>query len=392
MQHYIIHYAEIALKNKNRFWFEQTLQKRIAQRCNEIAPCKVHRLQGRFLIEFAVTPDVELVSDNLLKIFGLANFIPGGFAAPSLEELKKNLGRELERCKFSSFAVRARRAEKNFPVSSQYVNEEIGRFVKELTQTKVDLENPETTIHIELFEDRIFYGFKKIAGPGGLPVGIAGKVMTLLSGGIDSPVAALRMMKRGCESLFLHFHSAPFVTIQSEDKALELSEILAQFQDGGVFLSVPFGEIQRQIIAKTPEAFRVLLYRRMMLRIAEVLAREYKCLGLVTGESLSQVASQTLSNLAAIESVVDMPLFRPLIGMDKIEIIEEAKKFKTFEISIRPHDDCCSFMLPKFPKTNSRIEELDAIEKGLDIDSLVQKGVKEAKSYQLLAIGHQPKD
>lgn len=383
MKHYILHYGEIALKNQNRFLFENALQARIASCINEVAPCKIHRLPGRFWMEFAASPHPELIQNKLAKIFGLVNFIPCGRAEPSLDALKENIARELTTHKFSSFAVRAKRAEKIFPVSSQYVNEEIGRFIQKETAAQVNLDNPETTIYIELFKDHIFYGFEKIPGPGGLPVGTAGKVLALLSGGIDSPVACWRMMKRGCEVVFAHFHSAPFTSAESEDKTLELAECLAQYQDGGIMISIPFGEIQRQIVANTPQDFRVLLYRRMMLRIAELLAKQHLCLGLVTGECLSQVASQTLSNLATIESVACLPVFRPLIGMDKVEIIDQARKIGTFDISIRPHEDCCSFMLPKHPKTRSRSEELENIEKGLDVDGMVKKGVEESKIYEL---------
>ncbi|OGQ05992.1 MAG: tRNA 4-thiouridine(8) synthase ThiI [Deltaproteobacteria bacterium RIFCSPLOWO2_01_44_7] len=383
MQHYILHYGEIALKNKNRSFFENALQRRVALRCREIAPLTLHKLPGRFWMEFAVTPNAQVVQNKLSKIFGLANFMPCERAEASLENLKENLDRSLITQKFSTFAVRAKRAEKNFPVGSQYVNEEIGRFIQLKTNARVNLDQPETTVHIELFQNHIFYSFEKIPGLGGLPVGVSGKVAVLLSGGIDSPVAAWRMMKRGCEALFIHFHSAPFASAQSEDKALELAEMLANYQDGGSLLCVPFGEIQRQIVSKAPEDYRVLLYRRMMLRIAENLAIKNGCQALVTGEALSQVASQTLSNLSAIESVSNLPVFRPLIGMDKLEIIEQARKIGTFDISIKPHEDCCSLMLPKHPKTRSTKEGLDRVELRLEIDSLVKKGVEEVKTYEL---------
>lgn len=383
MQHYLLHYSEIALKFRNRFFFEKALMDSITSRFKDIAPCKLHRLQGRFWLEFKVSPDPEIVSSVLGKIFGLANFIPCGRAGASLPELKQNLDRELEGEKFSSFAVRAKRADKTFPVSSQYVNEEIGHFIQMKTKAAVNLTNPETTIHIELFEDKIFYGFRKIKGLGGLPAGVSGRVMVLLSGGIDSPVAAWRMMKRGCEVFFVHFHSAPFASAESEDKAVELAEALAVYQKGGILISVPFGEIQRQIVANTPESMRVLLYRRMMLRIAEKLAREHGCLALVTGEALAQVASQTLSNLASVESVATLPVLRPLIGMDKMEIVDQAQKIGTFNISIKPHEDCCTFMIPKSPRTRSRPEELETAEKKLDIEGSVLKGVKESKIYEL---------
>lgn len=383
MRHFLLHYGEIALKKGNRNFFEGTLQKNISGRLKSIGPCNVRKLSGRFLLEFPAPPDLQAVSGSLQKIFGLVNFIPCRSTDVSLENLKQDMGRALEKEKFSSFAVRAKRCEKNFPVGSQFVNEEIGRFVQGKTGAQVDLENPETTVHIELFGDRIFYGFKKIPGPGGLPVGIAGRVALLLSGGIDSPVAGFRMMKRGCEAHFIHFHSAPFTKKESFDKAMELAEKLTEYQNSGILISVPFGEIQRQIVAKTEEGYRVLLYRRMMLRIAEKLAREYGAQALVTGESLSQVASQTLSNLATIEKVSTLPVFRPLIGMDKVEIIDEARKIGTFDISIRPHEDCCSFMVPKHPKTSSKAEVLEQIERDLEVDEWIVKGVKEGKIFEL---------
>ncbi|MDP2600780.1 MAG: tRNA uracil 4-sulfurtransferase ThiI [Deltaproteobacteria bacterium] len=383
MKRVILHYGEIALKNKNRFLFEQALQKRIQGICMKIAPCRVHRLEGRLLLDFAATPDVEALTNSLSKICGLSNFIFCDVADPSLEKLKQGIEMHLQDIVFSSFAVRAKRAQKTFPLSSQFINEEIGGFVKEKTGARVDLETPEATLYIELFEDKIFYGFNKVKGVGGLPVGIAGKVMGLLSGGIDSPVACFRMMKRGCEMMFIHFYSAPFTSPQSLDKVLELAEALGEYQDGGRMISIPFGEIQKEIIAKTPENYRVLVYRRMMLRIAEKMAKEHGCLALATGESLSQVASQTLSNLTSIEQAVTMPVLRPLIGMDKTEIIDEARKIGTFNTSIQPHEDCCSFMIPKHPKTKSTCEELERIEKDLEIDALVQKGVKECKVFDL---------
>lgn len=319
----------------------------------------------------------------LKKIFGIVNFIPCACCEPSLEKLANDLLGELGNYSFESFAVRAKKCEEQIPVGSQFVNETIGHRVKEKTGARVDLENPQTTIHIAMFQDRFFYGFEKIAGAGGLPVGVAGIVAGLLSGGIDSPVACLRMMKRGCKVLFIHFYSAPFVPEASLDKTVELAECLAQYQGGGLLLAVPFGEIQRQIVAKSEAAWRVLLYRRMMLRIAEVLAREHGCLGLVTGESLSQVASQTLSNLNTIERAIELPVHRPLIGMDKVEIVEEARRFGTFDLSIRPHPDCCSFMVPKHPKTRSNPKDLEKIEADLALDDWVARGVKEAKKYEL---------
>lgn len=383
MRHTLCHYGEIALKKNNRGWFEQALKRNIERQLKSHAALKVQKLPGRIWIEFPTPPQREAAHTRLKKIFGIVNFIPCACCEASLLKLKEGMVKALDHCAFASFAVRAKKCEPQLPLGSQYVNEEIGRFVQEITKARVDLENPQTTIYIEMFRDRFFYGLEKVEAAGGLPVGVAGTVAGLLSGGIDSPVACLRMMKRGCRIVFIHFHSAPFTSEQSLDKTLELAEFLGGFQGGGVLLAVPFGEIQREIVANTPEAYRVLLYRRMMLRIGEVLAREYGGEGLVTGESLSQVASQTLSNLAGIEAAAGLPVFRPLIGMDKVEIVREARGFGTYDISIQPHEDCCSFMVPKHPKTQSRPEALARLEANLPVDAWVAKGVKEAKRYEL---------
>lgn len=383
MQHLLLHYGEIALKQKNRGLFERALVDHIHRKCSKIGPCQVRKLPGRISLEFAAPVDEKTVTERLQKIGGVVNFIPCTVTPPSLDKLRESLGLALLERNWKSFAVRAKRADKNFPVGSQFVNETIGAFVVEKTGAKVDLTNPETTIWIECLSDRILYGFEKIRGMGGMPCETAGRVAGLLSGGIDSPVALWRMIRRGCGVDFIHFHSTPLTNEAAVEKALDLAEMLNDFQSSAKFFSVPFGEIQRKIIAATSEPYRVLLYRRLMFRIAEKIAREHRLQGLVTGESLAQVASQTLENLAAIESVVSIPVYRPLVGMDKEEIVAQARRIGTFEKSTEPHDDCCSFMTPKRPKTKARIRELDEEEKRLDIDGLVVKGVKETQIIQL---------
>lgn len=379
MQHILIHYGEIALKQKNRGFFERALMETLSRKCSKIAPCHVRRLPGRLIIEFAAPVNEKMLKERLQKISGVVNFIPCWVTPPSLEKLKEALDPILGTLFWESFAIRSKRASKNFPVGSQYVNEMIGAYVVEKTGAKVDLTKPKTTIWIELLDDRILFGFEKIRGMGGMPAETAGRIAGLLSGGIDSPVALWRMMRRGCGVDFIHFHSAPFTSEASVEKALDLAEVLTDYQKEARFFSVPFGEIQRKIIAATPEPYRILLYRRMMFRIAAKIATDHHLQGLVTGESLAQVASQTLENLAAIESVVSLPIYRPLIGMDKEEIIAEARRIGTFDLSTQPHEDCCSFMVPSRPKTKVRISELDDVEARLEIDALVEKGVKETQ-------------
>ena len=378
-QVYLVHYGEIALKGRNRRRFESMLATHIREVLKKIGAAQVRLLTGRIWIEFADAVSIQTVSDKLKKIFGIVHFAPTVRIAPTIEALKESLLQALPRHDFKSFAVRAHRGEQHFPVGGQWVNENIGAFVQEQTGWKVDLENPEVTIRITLLAKHIFYSFQKIAGPGGLPVGMGGRVGCLLSGGIDSPVAAYRLMKRGCQPVFIHFHSAPYTTPESQEKVWTLAEKLSEYCLEAEIVMVPFGTIQQAIVAQTEESYRVILYRRMMVRIACALAKQHHFRGLVTGESLGQVASQTLSNLAALDAVSDLPILRPLVGMDKEEIIQEARKIGTYETSIEPHQDCCSFMLPTNPRTQSRLPELEKVESALDVATLVAQGVAAAQ-------------
>jgi thiamine biosynthesis protein ThiI len=212
-----------------------------------------------------------------------------------------------------------------------------------------------------------------------MPLGVSGKVACLLSGGIDSPVAAYRMMKRGCKAVFVHFSGRPLVGRASEDKARELVQTLTAHQFYSHLYVIPFGEIQREIVLNTPAPFRVVLYRRMMLRIAEELARKERCWGLVTGDSLGQVASQTPENLAAVEEAVDLAVLRPLIGMDKLEIMAEARRIDTYEISIEPDQDCCKLFTPPHPSTKTSLDDIRRIERGLDLTGLMKQGLERAE-------------
>ena len=380
----LIHYGELALKGGNRRQFENRLLTNITAAVDSIRACSVRRLPGRIWIDFAESPISASVVDRLCRVFGVANLAPAMRVEPTLDNIRRAVTSLVQDDSFTSFAIRTRRGEKKFPMTSTDVNCDIGRLVEELTKARVDLDHPERTIDIELMDQHAFISSKKLRGPGGLPVGTAGKVACLISGGIDSPVAAWRVMKRGCFPLYIHFHSGPFTSIASVEKVTDLVEQLSQGLKGIQLVVVPFGAIQKEIITQGPEACRVLLYRRLMLRIAEAIAREEGCEALVTGEVLSQVASQTLSNLAAIEAVVTMPVLRPLLGMDKQEIVDEAKRIGTFATACEPHDDCCSFLVPTHPATHIKIEELDRIESKLDITRLVQAGLegKEVRDVQ----------
>jgi len=259
----------------------------------------------------------------------------------------------------------------------------IGARVKLASGAKVDLSNPDLTIYIEVLPDEAFIYFEKIQGPGGLPVGVSGTVVCLLSGGIDSPVAAYRMMKRGCRVVFVHFHSQPFADRTSQEKATELARLLTRYQYASRLYVVPFGETQQEVVARTAGRFRVLVYRRLMLRMAEEIARKEGAQALVTGESLGQVSSQTLENIAAIEEAATLPILRPLIGMDKEEITQQARQIGSYEISTIPDQDCCSMFTPRQVVTRATDDEISFTERTLDLKPLVQRALSAARLVEL---------
>jgi len=247
----------------------------------------------------------------------------------------------------------------------------------------VDLKNAELTIGIEILSRDAFFSLDKIPGPGGLPVGTSGRVISLISGGIDSPVAAYRMMQRGCRLIFVHFHSSPYLDKTSQEKVKELVKILTRHQFFSRLYLVPFGEIQRQIVTAVMRPLRVVLYRRMMVRIAEAVAAKETAAALVTGESLAQVASQTLQNLTVIEKAATLPILRPLVGMDKQEIIDQARRMGTFEISTLPDQDCCQLFVPQHPDTKASLIEVEKAESRLDLPALIQLGAENAEMKEI---------
>jgi thiamine biosynthesis protein ThiI len=263
------------------------------------------------------------------------------------------------------------------------VNQILGAAIQGATGARVDLDHAALTVAVDVLPGRAFFSLEKVPAAGGLPVGTSGRVLALLSGGIDSPVAAWRMMRRGCRVDFVHFHSAPFVDRTSQEKARELARILTQWElDADLYL-VPFGEAQRQIVTAVGRPLRVVLYRRMMLRIAEAIARRAGAAALVTGDSLGQVASQTLANLAVVGEATTLPLLRPLVGMDKSEIAAEAEALGTFETSIVPDQDCCSLFVPRHPATRADLDEVRALEARLDVPALVAATVAASERVRL---------
>ena len=378
MQSVIVHYQEIALKGKNRPWFIARLVRNLRAALSDLDVKNVRVLMGRIEIVLGDAAQWSVVRDRLTRVFGVGNFAKAGRAPLEIEAIAAAILEDLGDTTAASFRLSARRADKRFPLTSPEIEREVGGRIKEARQWTVNLAHPELTIHLETLTDQAFYFFGKDRGPGGLPVGVSGRVVCLLSGGIDSPVAAWRMMRRGCRVLFVHFHSYPVLSRASQEKARELVANLTRFQFSSRLLLVPFADIQQQVIVTVPPPLRVVLYRRLMMRIAERIAERNRALALVTGEVVGQVASQTLENMTRINDVVSMPVLRPLVGMDKEEITEAAQRLGTYPISIIPDQDCCTLFTPRHPATRAKPREVEQAESTLPIEEMVARAVDAA--------------
>jgi thiamine biosynthesis protein ThiI len=374
----VVHYQEIALKGNNRPWFISRLARNLRTATKDVGVREVRVLMGR--IEMVLDPSAswETVRDRVALVFGIANFARAESTPLDIEVITARILHDLGDTQVGSFRVAARRADKRFPLTSPEMEREIGGRIKAAKGWEVNLSHPEMKIHVEALTDEAFYYFRKEPGAGGMPAGTSGRVVCLLSGGIDSPVAAWRVMRRGCRALFVHFHSYPILSRASQEKARELVKLLTQYQYKSKLFLVPFGEIQQQVVLSVPPPLRVVIYRRLMMRIAETIARRNRAHALVTGEVVAQVASQTLENLAEINRVVTLPVLRPVVGFDKEEITAEAQRLGTFPISIIPDQDCCTLFTPRHPATKAKQPDVEAAERALPIEEMVARAVRNA--------------
>ena len=367
----IVRYHEIALKGRNRPFFVEKLADNLRRSLSDLPGVTVQPLSSRIAIQLPDEAPWETVRGRVETVFGVANFSRAGEVPTDLEALKRAAVEGLQGARFGSFRVTTRRSDKAFPLNSGEIDREVGAAVHNATGVRVDLEHPELTLWVEVLRDRILFSFEKHAGPGGFPVGSSGRVMALLSGGIDSPVAAWRMMKRGCRVVLAHFHAFPLQDRSTIDKTRELARILTRWQLRSRLLLIPFGPVQQTVVAACPAPLRVVLYRRFMMRIAEAQARRHRTRALVTGESLGQVASQTLDNMVVIGEAARGAVLRPLVGMDKEEITIQARRIGTFDVSTLPDQDCCQLFVPRHPATAARREDVERAEETLDVAGLV---------------------
>ena len=378
--HVVVHYGELGLKGRNRPVFLNTLMRNLERALGSLGEGSVEQHSGRLLLSASKEVPWEQLKERLLQVFGVANFSRCWTAPHNLESVKQAVDRALHGRTFGSFRITARRAFKELPWGSQEVSRVLGSHVMATHDTRVDLRNPELVVHVEVIPRTTLIYVEKTEGSGGLPVGTGGMLLGLLSGGLDSPVAAYRMMKRGCQVNFVHFHSYPFLDRASQRKAQALARLLTRYQYHSKLCMVPFGEVQQRIVSVVPAAYRVVLYRRYMLRVANALAHQFGANALVTGESLGQVASQTLSNLRVIEAASSLPVLRPLIGMDKAEIMAQAETIGTYGTSILPDQDCCTLFVPRRPATRSSLSEIETAEQGLDTSALLQLALEGAET------------
>ncbi len=386
----MIKLGEIALKGLNRKTFEDTLVKNIKWRLRGVGKFAVTRAQSTMYIEPKEDDiDFDEAADHLSNVFGIAAFTRALVTEKKLEAIKADAVEYMRDVLpyAKTFKVTAKRADKSFPLTSPQIQQELGgTLLDAYPHLKVDVHNPEVTVTIEIRDFGAYIHDKQIPGAGGMPVGSSGKAMVLISGGIDSPVAAYMMAKRGLILHAVHFVSPPYTSDRARQKVEDLCEIVSRYAGRIYFHCVPFTKIQEAIKTHCPEEFFTIIMRRLMMEIAIRISEENDLKALITGESLAQVASQTIGAIAATDDVCTMPVFRPLIGMDKNEIIEIARKIGTFETSILPFEDCCTVFTPKHAKTRPAVEQVRAAQAAFDFAPLVEEAVRETEVKTIAAL------
>lgn len=377
--YFIIRYAEIGLKGGNRRFFENLLMRNIRTALRGQSYESVRLSFSKILLKLKKESDHKQMASILERVFGIENFSPAISCTTDYNDMEKVALAVAAGARAKTFRITANRPWKGFPLPSQELNNRLGKAVAG-TGMKVNLTNADLNIEVDVLREKSFIFTERQAGPGGLPAGSAGKVVSLISGGIDSPVASWMMMKRGCSLAFVHFYNE---NLGAPQKVKELASTLCRNQPPMELYLIPFAECQKAVISGTPADYRMILYRRMMLRISQMIAESEKAKAIVTGDSVGQVASQTVENIQAIDEAVSMPVFRPLVGMDKRDIVRMAERIGTYQISIKPYQDCCSFMVPKHPVTKANLEVVKDAEKRMRVKALSSAAVKSAQRLTL---------
>jgi thiamine biosynthesis protein ThiI len=383
MNYIICHYSEIGLKRGNRSFFEKCLIDDIKKKIPTELFLSVSRISGRILVK--LTDDAykskEKLKDDLLSVFGISSFLFCTRSDQEINSISDTTINLLKKERFKTFKIETKRSEKSFSINSQEVNAQVGEAVlKKIPNIKVQMDNPDMICFIEIVGKDSFISTEKYKGQGGLPAGSGGRAISLLSGGIDSPVASFLMMRKGVRLTLVHFHAYPETSKESINKVIEIARLLSRYQPKIKLYLVPFASAQREILINNLPENRMILYRRLMLKISSKIAQKERCFAVVTGESLGQVASQTIENIRVIEEGCEFLILRPLISEDKEDIIKKAKMIGSYDISILPHDDCCLRFIPQHPKTKADIAEIMDEERKIDINKTVDQALKEAEA------------
>ncbi|MEL3962007.1 tRNA uracil 4-sulfurtransferase ThiI [Lysinibacillus endophyticus] len=381
----LIRYGELSTKGRNKKDFISRLRTNIRNTFNDIAPLNIHSERDRMHIEIETEEQYEVLMDRMPTIFGIQSFSPVAYCEKDLESMKNLSLLIMEQFKEQqiTFKVEVRRSDKTFPLESHEIQREIGGHVlRSNPNISVQVRKPDVELRIEIRKDAVYMMAQVIPGAGGMPVGSNGKSLLMLSGGIDSPVAGYLVMKRGVRIEAIHFFSPPYTSDHSLQKVKDLANELTKFGANIRLHVIPFTEIQTLIRDRVPSNTLMTTTRRLMMRIADKVREEIGALGIVTGESLGQVASQTLESLTAINDVTNTPILRPLIAFDKLEIIQIAEQIGTYETSIRPYEDCCTIFTPANPKTKPKVDKIKYYESFTEFDELIERAVKNREVYR----------
>lgn len=379
----LIKLGEIVLKGLNRKNFEDRLVKNIRQKISSLGNFEIRNMQSTiYLIPVDENADFEELDKKVKAVFGIAKYSRAAQCKKNLEAIQETAVEYLREklSQIKTFKVESKRSDKRFPLKSPEISAAVGAYIlKKFPNLTVDVHNPNITITVEIRDFGAYVHGEALPGAGGIPVGMGGRAAILISGGIDSPVAAWMMAKRGVELIAVHFASPPYTSPRAEQKVASLLKKVAIFSGKIEMIVVPFTKIQEEIRKNCSEDFFTIIMRRFMMKISQIIAEKYRCGALITGESLGQVASQTMSAIACTNAAVEMPIFRPLIGLDKDEIVEIARKIDTFDISILPYEDCCTVFTPKHPKTKPSLREVVKEESKIDYENLMKFAVENVK-------------